>query len=261
MKRTLISAAAASVLTLGLAVSASASPISVTFFPGSELNNANSSFYTAFNTLVQGYDIIEDFEDRSGFTGNLENGTPISDGLKGEIATSVGTSVGSFTTDGGVGNGTTCASLSLGNTTCDNIAIQQAPTINGQGNIIPFNGSWALNTADTLGLVWTVNTGSLFDSLVFVLRDPADQRPFNLTIEAAGAVFQSSVNLGNERLALVKVDFASQLQSAIITVRTRENDGFTFDGAAVNVVPLPAAGWMLIAGLGGLMALRRRQKA
>lgn len=29
----------------------------------------------------------------------------------------------------------------------------------------------------------------------------------------------------------------------------------------VNVVPLPAAGWMLLAGLGGMAALRRRQKS
>jgi hypothetical protein len=32
-------------------------------------------------------------------------------------------------------------------------------------------------------------------------------------------------------------------------------------GAPVSVVPLPAAGWMLIAGLGGLAAMRRRRKA
>jgi hypothetical protein len=28
-----------------------------------------------------------------------------------------------------------------------------------------------------------------------------------------------------------------------------------------NVVPLPAAGWMLLAGLGGIAAMKRRRKA
>ena len=32
-------------------------------------------------------------------------------------------------------------------------------------------------------------------------------------------------------------------------------------GTAANVVPLPAGGWMLLAGIGGLMAMRRRKKA
>jgi hypothetical protein len=31
--------------------------------------------------------------------------------------------------------------------------------------------------------------------------------------------------------------------------------------AKVNVVPLPAAGWMLLAGIGGLVAMKRRRKA
>jgi hypothetical protein len=30
---------------------------------------------------------------------------------------------------------------------------------------------------------------------------------------------------------------------------------------SVNVIPLPAAGWLLVAGLGGLMAMRRRKQA
>ena len=37
--------------------------------------------------------------------------------------------------------------------------------------------------------------------------------------------------------------------------------GFDVDAITVNAVPLPAAGWMLIAGLGGLGAMRRFRKS
>jgi hypothetical protein len=246
-------------IAMAAASSASASPISVNFFSGTDLGSANSAFYNAYNALTPGY-IIEDFEDRSGFTGNLENGTAISAGGAGEIDTTVGTSVGTFTTAGGTGNGSTCASLSLSGNTCDNIGIQKAPTINGQGNTIPFSGEWALNTADTLGLIWEVNTGSLFNSLFFVLRDPADQGTRTLTIEAAGATYSKGFTT-NESLLLVEVLFGANVSNATVTITTSRNDAFTFDGAGVNVVPLPAAGWMLLAGIGCLAALRRRQKA
>lgn len=36
---------------------------------------------------------------------------------------------------------------------------------------------------------------------------------------------------------------------------------FDFDPVTPSPVPLPAAGWMLIAGIGGLVAMKRRQKA
>ena len=38
-------------------------------------------------------------------------------------------------------------------------------------------------------------------------------------------------------------------------------DGLTVASVDVNVVPLPAAGWMLFAGLGGIAALKRRKRA
>lgn len=43
---------------------------------------------------------------------------------------------------------------------------------------------------------------------------------------------------------------------------TNMNGQFTIDGTVINpgTVPLPAAGWAMIAGLGGLAALRRRKK-
>ena len=42
---------------------------------------------------------------------------------------------------------------------------------------------------------------------------------------------------------------------------TRTTDGFDVDSVAIAPVPVPAAGAMLLAGLGGLAALRRRKNA
>jgi hypothetical protein len=39
------------------------------------------------------------------------------------------------------------------------------------------------------------------------------------------------------------------------------NDKFTVASIDVTPVPLPAAGWMLLAGVGGIAAIRRRRKA
>lgn len=39
------------------------------------------------------------------------------------------------------------------------------------------------------------------------------------------------------------------------------NDSFTAASLKVAPVPLPAAGWMLLAGLGGMVAMKRRKKA
>ncbi|MEM0949357.1 MAG: VPLPA-CTERM sorting domain-containing protein [Pseudomonadota bacterium] len=39
------------------------------------------------------------------------------------------------------------------------------------------------------------------------------------------------------------------------------NDGTDYSLVSISVVPLPAAGWMLIAGIGGLAAMKRRKKS
>jgi hypothetical protein len=39
------------------------------------------------------------------------------------------------------------------------------------------------------------------------------------------------------------------------------NDDFRLNSVEVSAVPLPAAGWLLIAGVGGLVAMRRKREA
>src|SRR6056297_2287626 len=96
--------------------------------------------YTAFTTYTQNA-VVEDFENLNAAASTFEDGAGIvangnggNGQLFGEIDSSLSTSVGSFTTAGGTGNGNTCQNLSLGNNTCDNIALQYDPDLNGQGN-------------------------------------------------------------------------------------------------------------------------------
>ena len=63
------------------------------------------------------------------------------------------------------------------------------------------------------------------------------------------------INIGSvQTTALTLVDSTSQFNP------NGSKDGFDVAEFSVTPVPLPAAGWMLLAGVGGLVAMRRRRK-
>ena len=229
----------------------------------------------AFTGLAKSNTVIEDFETPGALTKTFEgDGTGLGTAPNnyGELAagTALGSKVGSFTGLGGTGKGNTCQNLSIGNATCDNIALQFDSTLNGQSNILPDEGRWSINAADTKGIAWTafLPGGREFTSLFFAIRDAADQGA-KLTVSVAGAdpvefteLLDNGNRLRNNNEQIVFIDFGGTVDFATIRMESsKTNDSFSIDGASITPVPLPAAGWLMIAGLGGLAALRRRARA
>lgn len=231
MKKSVFAAGIALATLIG--ASASAATISLSVFDINDFNNVSSG------------GTVEDFESYAG-----ANWDP----------TTV-TNVGTFTSTGGTGSGSVCNAQSGGN--CQSLFINDT-VLSGQGNLVPLDGTKALSSNDTNGIFWNVFdniTGNDFSRIVFGLRDAADINGTIFTIETddgSTATLQAQAN-NNEKL--VVIDLGGLFSNATVAMfNNKANDGFTIDGATVSAVPLPAAGWMLIAGVGGLAAMRRRQK-
>lgn len=240
MKATFVAFAAATSFVAG---AAQATTISVSAFDITDWGNAVAQ--------LQG-GVVEDFENTGPVIGEGE--------LSGDLSTDVGT----FSSLGGTGSGSTCTESS-GGTDCSYLSLF-GPTLdglNGQGNLVPDNGEWSLNADDTLGIHWAVELdGASFNRVIFGLRDAADISAV-VEVSAGGETVQFS-NLLNSNAQLIVVTFDSLVNSAAVKIENSNgvvNDSFSVDGAAVGVVPIPAAGFLLVGGLGALAAMRRRKSA
>lgn len=212
-----------------------------------------------YNTLTGGGNwVIEDFENTPQTLS--VNGSKIDQ--PGELAGPLTSSlVGTFSSTGGTGSGSTCGS---NGGDCTNLALVEG-TINGQGNLVPDNGVWSLSSNDTLGVNWDVELdgGQEFNQVVFAIEDPSDNGAL-VTVSAAGeTVIDAFEGANNNDSFIVRVLFDSPVDAASITLaNSKRNDAFSIDGAAVAAVPLPAAAWLFGSALLGMAGIghRRRRK-
>jgi hypothetical protein len=238
--------AAAAVVALS-AGAVQAASISVTTFSVGDYNTQLGLLGTA---------VGENFE---GFTeGNRDNG--------------FSTAVGTFSTLGGTGSGGTVTDPDPGFPGVNDgtkLAIRDGNVYGRSSTTALLTGNPEddkfLDSNDTWGIEWLVNVGSMFDRLIFTLTDATDQKA-TLTISADGADPVVFSGLGPSNRQLVVIDFGGRVSNATITLantdskgKPKTNDGLSIDDIAVSVVPLPAPALLLIGGLAGLAAFRRKR--
>lgn len=212
--------------------------------------------------------------DAAGYNGSFGSGTNVGEDFEalgiangeGEVSNGFATAVGTFATLGGVGTGGTVTGLT-GNSG-ERLALRDG-NVFGRENITPDDGSWFLDSNDTWGMDWDVALagGRAFSKIMFALSDASDQGAYlRITTGTNSAEVRTGGKLPSGNDKLVIIDFGAAVTSAEIVLGNfttsggttfKKNDGFSIDGLQVAAVPLPAAGFLLLSGLGGLAALRR----
>lgn len=221
------------------AAAASAVTIDITAFDASD--------FAALQSNITG--VTEDFE---GF-----NTSAGDDSF--EAAGALSTAVGTFEMSGasGFGGG---ASIGLG----DNVAVRDMDGLPfgdnyGRENTTP-GGSMFLDSNDRQNMTFSVDTGLMFNTVLFTLMDASDTGSV-MTVSVGGSTESVDLSsLSNANTLTVLVTFGANVSAAdILLTNTIERDGFSIDDVTVGVVPVPAAGFLLLGGLGGLAALKRRK--
>jgi hypothetical protein len=126
------------------------------------------------------------------------------------------------------------------------------------------SGNW-LDSNDSKEVTWTITFAQTILSLGFFMTDINDvSGSMTATFLNGGTtelVFGGASGAANNgEISYITAFFESGVSSITFNVDTA-NDGWGIDDITVSAVPLPAPALLLLGGLGGLAALRRKRKA
>ncbi len=234
--------------------------ISVLFASAASLASAASVTVTDLRANPQAYanwlatagsTITEDFETAGAAMGGSSGA---------ELPGALSTAVGQFSTIGGTGTGGTVKKAGFANTG-QGLGLRRG-NVYGRTNDTP-GGAWFLDSNDTKGMAWSVQPGDSFRQIAFTLSDISDVGA-KFYLEVNGSVLWSSLSrLRDGAKRFFVIDFGSVMSDAddvhIVFRNDRRNDGFSIDNVSVATTPLPPAMLLLLAGLGGLAVMKRRQ--
>jgi hypothetical protein len=132
-------------------------------------------------------------------------------------------------------------------------------------------GKWFLDSNDNQGMLWDVKVNgglTAFDTILFALTDATDQgATLKILAQNGISAFETVVGKSDGNAQMVLIKFSELIFGAKVELSNfsgnLNKDGFGVDDMVVgaSVVPLPAPALMLIAGLAGLAAVRRKRAA
>lgn len=249
MKKAIFGATAAAALLVAGAASAATVSVTLTGY-GTDVAGAVAARDAFLGPwAVAGY---EDFEEFTAYPDVDYDFTPLP------------TDVGTFTSIAPAGSGTTQVDP-VGQAVVRSAAF---PGTSATGRRYDADGDEVggtnyLDSNDAGGISLAISGIGFFDRIAFLLTDVDDVGSALFNIMSGGeSLASNNVVQGNGKLFLVTVSISDLIDELTLDMKIDPGDGYGIDGVKIVATPIPAAGFLLLGGLGAMgFAARRKRKS